>query len=35
VVLVPVSTLLVVGCVASVIGHSTAGLDPARTLRGE
>jgi ABC-type lipoprotein release transport system permease subunit len=35
VVLVPVATLLVVGIVASVIGHSTAGLDPARTLRGE
>lgn len=35
VLLVPVTTLLVVGCVASVIGHNTAGHDPARALRGE
>jgi ABC-type lipoprotein release transport system permease subunit len=32
---VPAATLLIVGCVASVVGHRTAMLDPARTLRGE
>ncbi len=32
---VPATTLLLVGCVASVVGHRTAMLDPARTLRGE
>jgi ABC-type lipoprotein release transport system permease subunit len=33
--LVPAAALLAVGCVASVVGHRTAALDPARTLRGE
>jgi hypothetical protein len=35
VLLVPVATLLAVGCVASVVGHRAAMLDPARILRGE
>jgi hypothetical protein len=29
------AALVAVGCVSTVIGHRTAGLDPARTLRGE
>ena len=33
--LVPVVALLAVGGVASVVGHRTAMLNPARTLRGE
>jgi hypothetical protein len=33
--IVPVATLVAVGGVASIVGHRTAMLDPARTLRGE
>jgi ABC-type lipoprotein release transport system permease subunit len=32
---VPVAMLLIVGGAASVVGYHTAGLNPARTLRGE
>ena len=34
-VLVPAVALLIVGALGTVVGHRTARLDPARTLRGE